>query len=74
MDPAFNTTLQNTQDTVTTPKKINKDRKTTVNIQEGLLFSICDMGRQTEDAALVAHVSKIAEKYNGTGCMCRMSE
>jgi len=76
-DPAFNATLENTKDIVATfqegtLKKINKDRnrKTTVNIQEGLPFSISDVRRQTEDPALVARVSEIAEKYNGTGRMC----
>jgi len=76
-DAAFNATMENTKDIISmyqegTLKLINKDRnrKTTLNIQEGLPFTGDDVNRQTEDAKLVAAVSAIAEKWNGAGQMC----
>jgi len=49
---------------------MDRNRKTTVNIQEGLPFSIDDMRRQIEDKNLVARIKEIAQKYNGMGRMC----
>ena len=54
-------------------KLISKDRnfKTTRNIQEGLPFTIENVRRQTEDPKLTERVQEIADKYNGTGRLCK---